>query len=79
MAYGDGAPMHSLRDLLSRFGNMSSHARNYHNWKWDSADPNIAPSYDEMVARGSTNFGVIPGHSSASAKDWLNWDNEYTA
>ena len=63
----------------SRYSNMSSHARDYHNWDWDVADPNIIPPFDEMVARGSVNFGEIPGHDSKLAQNWMNWDNEYTA
>ncbi len=43
------------------------------------SDPDSPPPFDEMVARGSVDWGVIPGHSSKLSQDWLNWDYEYTA
>ena len=62
-----------------RFSGVASHARDYHNWNWDTDDPNTPPPYDEMVPPGSVDFGVLPGYSGALAQDWLNWDPEYTS
>jgi hypothetical protein len=62
-----------------RYAAVASHGRDYHNWNWDVTDPDNYPRYDQMVAPGSLDYGVIPGHSSKLAFDWLNWDNEYTA
>ena len=62
-----------------RYSKMSSHARNYHNWIWDTTDPDTTPDYDHMVLAGSVDFGSIPGPSdSALNQKWLNWDNEYS-
>ena len=62
----------------SRYSSIASHARNYHNWHWDVDDPDKIPPFDRMVKAGSTDFGIIPGHQSSLAQNWLNWDNEYT-
>eukprot|EP01042_Synura_sphagnicola_P001286 gene1286-1457_t len=62
-----------------RFNKMASHARNYHNWNWDVTSPALVPNFQQMVAPGSVDYGVLPGHSSQLAQDWLNWDNEYSA
>lgn len=62
-----------------RFSKSSKHARNYHNWIWDSNYPGTTPNFDRMVLPGSKDFGVIPGpRDSALNQQWLNWDNEYT-
>ncbi|EKX55234.1 hypothetical protein GUITHDRAFT_99015 [Guillardia theta CCMP2712] len=63
---------------LWMYKNMSRHGRNYHNWNWDVPDPDIVPPFSDMVARGSTDYGENPGHSSKLNQDWLNWDIEYT-
>ena len=50
------------------YNQVASHARNYHNLKWDVTDPDLDPEYSEMVAGRGT-----------QASWWLNWDKEYRA
>lgn len=51
--------------LHSKF---SSHARNYHNLRWDITDPDHIPDYVKMAAGKGT-----------EGQWWLNWDTEYGA
>ncbi|MFK7932009.1 MAG: hypothetical protein AB8G22_00785 [Saprospiraceae bacterium] len=47
---------------------LASHARNYHDLKWDISDPTHRPDYGKMAAgKGS------------EVHWWLNWDQEYAA
>ncbi|MEM7112852.1 MAG: discoidin domain-containing protein [Chloroflexota bacterium] len=50
------------------FNQWASHARNYHNLRWDITDPDHTPDYETMAAGGGT-----------EAHWWLNWDREYGA
>ena len=45
---------------------VSTHARNYHDMKWDVKDPDNAPDYP-MMAQGK----------GTEMQWWLNWDKEY--
>lgn len=47
---------------------LASHARNYHDLKWDISDPTHVPDYKKMAA----------GEGS-EVHWWLNWDQEYAA
>lgn len=49
----------------SRFNQIATHARNYHNMHWDVDDPDDIPDYANMP------FGL--------AVWWLDWDREYLA
>ena len=55
---------------------FASHGRNYHNWDWDTTDPDNIPQFDRMVPAGSNHFGELPGLSGRLAQTWNNWDAE---
>eukprot|EP01124_Arcella_intermedia_P025739 TRINITY_DN4671_c0_g1_i1.p1 TRINITY_DN4671_c0_g1~~TRINITY_DN4671_c0_g1_i1.p1 ORF type:complete len:1802 (+),score=396.26 TRINITY_DN4671_c0_g1_i1:379-5406(+) len=48
------------------------HARNYHNWNWDSKDPDLVPQYTKMATPQKGLDGLL-------AQNWLNWHWEYNA
>ena len=50
----------------NRVSPVASHARNYHNWKWDVADPDNVPNFEKMACGGGT-----------ESQWWLSWDWEY--
>ncbi|KAL4224987.1 hypothetical protein ACF0H5_015682 [Mactra antiquata] len=50
------------------YGQVASHARNYHSMTWDINDPDLDPEFQEMAN----------GHGT-QAKWWLDWDKEYRA
>ncbi len=52
----------------TRFGQISSHARNYHNMHWDVDDPDMIPPYSTMH--------IIPNQLGIW---WLDWNREYLA
>lgn len=49
----------------TKFNQISTHARNYHNMHWDVDDPDLIPDYANQP------FGL--------ALWWLDWDREYQA
>ncbi len=50
-----------------KFNTIATHARNFHDMKWDVTDPDNIPDYDSMAIKGT------------QALNWLNWDKEYQA
>ena len=49
-----------------KFKHLISHARNYHDMTWDVLDPGQPIDFSKMSEHGTP------------AKDWVNWDLEYT-
>lgn len=50
------------------YSSVASHARNYHNWRWDVSDPDNVCNYTAMALGKGT-----------QGQWWLNWDREYRA
>jgi serine/threonine-protein kinase ATR len=63
-AYSDSATSGSGPAL---YAEVASHARNYHNLRWDVTDPDHVPDYAHMATSGT------------EAQSWLDWDREYSA
>ncbi len=61
--HGDYADQCAANEGPNLYKDVITHARNYHNLKWDTDDPDNTP-----------NYGGMPGSLQQS---WLDWDREY--
>ena len=74
--WGTSAYSHSHREGWGPFNyggspgtpTMATHGRNYHNWHWDSVDPDETPDFVGMACKRGT-----------KAQWWLDWNREYRA
>ena len=48
-AYSDLSERHKRNERATQMSSAFSHARNYHNWHWDVADPDTRPKFHRMA------------------------------